>query len=107
MIFEFDSMDTYHQAVAVDPGLIGTPPVDAAYTLGISRQGVHIAIKRGFLDAVKVEVKRGRPIFMVTKESIKRYSETPARGRPPKILPEGESAYRWKNYKAYSIARCA
>lgn len=101
MIFEFDSQEAYHHATAKNPGLIGTPPVNAAKKLGISRQGVHEAIKRQALDAVKVEEDCGRAVLYVTRESMERYSQTPARGRPPKAIPK-EGMARWKNYKAYS-----
>jgi hypothetical protein len=60
--------------------LLGWSPGGAAAELGISRQSVHKAIRRGDLDAVRVTDDRGRlSMFMIPDESLqafkaKRYS---------------------------------
>lgn len=54
MIYEFPSHASYHAAVMSNPSLVGVSPGAVAAKLGISRQGVHNAIKRGSLDVVLV-----------------------------------------------------
>lgn len=89
MIYEFPSHAAYHAALRSDPSLLGLSPGGAAARLGISRQGVHLAIKRGTLDVVLVhegpdEIDVGcqpKPYVChyVTSSSIKRYLESPRR----------------------------
>lgn len=54
MIYEYPSHAAYHAAVIANPSLVGVSPGAVAAKLGISRQGVHNAIKRGTLDVVLV-----------------------------------------------------
>lgn len=54
MIYEFPSHASYHAAVHSNPALVGVSPGAVSAKLGISRQGVHNAIKRGSLDLVLV-----------------------------------------------------
>ena len=55
--------------------LLGLSPGGAASTLGISRQGVHEAIRRGKLDAFAVYHGVRLRFFIVRADSIQRYHE--------------------------------
>lgn len=60
--------------------LLGWSPGSAAAQLGISRQAVHEAIRRGTLDAVMVVREDGKTqAFMIPDASIKAYAERRAR----------------------------
>lgn len=83
MIYEFDSREALHKAWEQNPGLCGPSPGGASGALGISRQGVYAAVKRGSLDMVRLKVpgetRRG-PCLYITRASIERYRKN--QGRP-------------------------
>lgn len=74
MIYEFDSFDAYHAACEVDPSLRGISPGGAASALGISRQGIYNAVKRGSLDMVRVTERGTGPYLIITDAGFRRYS---------------------------------
>ena len=60
--------------------LLGWSPGGAAAELGISRQAVHYAIKRGDLDAVIVNGEDGKlRCFMIPDASLKAFAAIRAR----------------------------
>lgn len=74
MIYEFHSHQEMMDAWNKDPGLCGPSPGGAAGALGITRQGVHSAVKRGSLDMVRLyEPGRSGPHLYITQASIERY----------------------------------
>ena len=74
MIYEFESFDAYHEACQHDPSLKGVSPGGAAGTLGITRQGIYNAVKRGSLDMVRVTERGTGPFLIITDGGIRRYS---------------------------------
>ena len=74
MIYEFDSFDAYHAACEADPSLRGISPGGAAGVLGITRQGIYNAVKRGSLDMVRVTERGTGPYLLITDGGIRRYS---------------------------------
>lgn len=83
MIYEFTFREDLHKAWSADPGLCGPSPGGASGALGISRQAVYAAVKRGSLDMVRLvvpdETRRG-PCLYITRASIERYRKN--QGRP-------------------------
>lgn len=73
MIYEFDSIASYHTACEADPGLRGVSPGGASGLLGMSRQGVYNAVKRGTLDEVRVTERGTGPYLFIPDKSIKNY----------------------------------
>lgn len=83
MIYEFDSFDAYHAACEADPSLRGISPGGAAGALGITRQGIYSAVKRGALDKVRITERGSGPYFIITEASLKQYlSESLGRKGP-------------------------
>lgn len=83
MIYEFDSREALHEAWFRTPGLCGPSPGGAAGLLGITRQGVYSAVKRGSLDMVRLTVNydgKPRVNLYITQASIERYRKN--QGRP-------------------------
>lgn len=80
MIYEFESREAMHEAWRRDPGLCGPSPGGASGALGISRQGVYAAVKRGSLDMVRLKASGRRPFLYITQASIERYRKN--QGRP-------------------------
>lgn len=74
MIYEFDSFDAYHEACQRDPSLKGVSPGGAASALGITRQGIYNAVKRGSLDMVRVTERGTGPYLIITDAGIHRYT---------------------------------
>lgn len=74
MIYEFDSIDAYAEACEDNPDLRGVSPGGARSALGITRQGVFSAVKRGSLDMVRISVKGGSPCLIIPESSIVEYS---------------------------------
>lgn len=56
--------------------LLGWSPGGAAAEIGISRQAIHEAIRRGTLDAVAVYEGKRLRMFMIPDESLRHYAET-------------------------------
>jgi hypothetical protein len=83
MIYEFDSFDAYHEACQHDSSLRGVSPGGAAGALGITRQGIYNAVKRGSLDMVRVTERGTGPYLIITDGGIRRYiSESLGRKGP-------------------------
>jgi len=80
MIYYFDSFDAYHHACEADPSLRGYSPGGARSILGITRQGVYSAVKRGSLDMVRITENGTGPYLIITNASIERYQ--PRQGKP-------------------------
>lgn len=81
MIYEFQSLRAAIDAWDEDPGLKGPSPGGAARELGITRQGIYSAVKRGSLDIIRVsESYRQRPYLFITSASIERYKQN--QGKP-------------------------
>lgn len=84
MVYEFDSREALHEAWLRDKGLCGPSPGGAAGSLGITRQGVYSAVKRGSLDMCRLTVVYGdgkpRVNLYITQDSIERYRRN--QGRP-------------------------
>ena len=80
MIYEFDSFDAYHAACEADPSLRGISPGGARSVLGITRQGVYSAVKRGSLDMVRITEQGTGPYLVIPHAAIDRYK--PLQGRP-------------------------
>lgn len=74
MIYEFDSFDAYHVACERDSSLKGVSPGGAACALGITRQGIYNAVKRGSLDMVRVTERGTGPYLIIPDGAIQRYS---------------------------------
>ena len=74
MIYEFDSFDAYHAACERDSSLKGISPGGAAGVLGITRQGIYNAVKRGSLDMVRVTERGTGPYLIITDGGLSRYS---------------------------------
>jgi len=55
--------------------LIGWSPGGAAAEIGITRQGIHHAIRRGDLDAVAVYDGTKLVMFMIPDDSLRAYQE--------------------------------
>lgn len=72
---------------AKDPALqdlsLGPSPGGAAAELGISRQAVHYAIKRGHLEALAVYRGRKLSHYTISQSSIRRYKLLMAHRRRP------------------------
>jgi hypothetical protein len=73
MIYEFDSLEAYHFACEADSSLRGISPGGAAAALGITRQGVYSAIKRGTLDMVRITERGTGPYLIIPDGSIEQY----------------------------------
>lgn len=83
MIYEFDSRKALHEAWESNPGLCGPSPGGAAGALGISRQAVHAAVKRGSLDMVRLKEPGGKgPYLYITQASIERHRKKGGRPGP-------------------------
>lgn len=82
MIYEFESYDEYRQAFERDSSLLGPSPGGAASQLGITRQGVDGAVRRGSLDMVRI-VEGGSLSLFITTASIERYRTCQRPGRAP------------------------
>lgn len=74
MIIEIGSDEGLWKLWDDDPGMRGPSPGGAAGKLGITRQGVYSAVKRGSLDMIRVaEPGRASPSIFITNASIERY----------------------------------
>lgn len=78
MIYEFNSREAMHDAWVRDRGLCGPSPGGAAASLGLGRQAVYNAVKRGSLDMVRLTVPgtdggKPRVNLYITQSSIERY----------------------------------
>ena len=81
MIYELHSNDALLKLWSENPRMCGPSPGGAAAMLGITRQGVYSAIKRGSLDLVRVKEPGWRsPQLYVPDESIDRYRQN--QGKP-------------------------
>ena len=54
MIYEFDSFEAYQEACERDPSLNGSSPGGSRVALGLTRQGIYNAVRRGALDLVRL-----------------------------------------------------
>lgn len=54
MVYEFGSIEEYYKAYTADNSLTGLSPGGAGGRLGLTRQGVYNAIKRGSLDLIRI-----------------------------------------------------
>lgn len=79
MITEYDTLAAYFADCEADPSLRGPSPGGAAASLGITRQGVYSAVKRGSLDLIRV-LENGHLSLYITNGSIARY--IPFQGKP-------------------------
>lgn len=88
-------MEELYKAVTANPGLKGCSPGHVASVLGITRQAIYNAVKRGELDEVRVsDSTRSAPFIIITDESVERYKSRPVkRGRPPKMLQKIKHEY--------------
>lgn len=85
-VFVFNSLDEWVSAREANPGLNGLSPGGAAAYLGVHRQSIHTAVKRGKLDAVRVVEDGELKCIYITNDSIKRYLDNPsAEGRKPSL----------------------
>ena len=57
----------------------GMSPGGAAAQLGITRQAVHLAINRGYLDAWRVSGSGAVQMICITNGAMKRYKRSPVR----------------------------
>lgn len=74
MIYEIGSDEELWKIWDKDKGMRGPSPGGAAGELGITRQGVYSAVKRGSLDMLRVSEKGGgSPSLFITNKSIERY----------------------------------
>lgn len=77
MIYEFDSREALHEAWLRDKGLCGPSPGGAAASLGLGRQAIYNAVKRGTLDMVRLSVPgengKLRVNLYIPQSSIERY----------------------------------
>lgn len=73
MILEFDSIEAYNAACVNDPSLRGISPGGAASALGITRQGIYSAIKRGTLDMVRITERGTGPYLIIPDGGMNRY----------------------------------
>jgi len=85
MIYEFDSFDAYHAACESDPSLRGISPGGAAGDLGITRQGIYNAVKRGSLDMVRVTERGTGPYLIITDGGIQRYRAVSLGRKGPRL----------------------
>lgn len=87
MIYEFESPEKWNEAKQLDPDLEGYgSPGPVAAELGITRQAVYNAVKRGKLDMVRIKPPRFNDvgIIFITTASVERYIQTAGtRGRRP------------------------
>jgi hypothetical protein len=64
-----------HISEAQRAKLLGWSPGGAAAEVGITRQGIHHAIRRGDLDAVMVYEGTKLRSFMIPEESLRAYQQ--------------------------------
>jgi len=79
MIYEFKTPEEWNAAKEGNPNLEGYgSPGPVASELGITRQAVYNAVKRGKLDMVRITPQRFNQvgIIFITKASVERYIQT-------------------------------
>ena len=101
MIYEFNSLQEFLKAAEENPCLMGSSPGGVRSSLGITRQAVFSAVKRGELDEVRItDPLIGQTIIFITSDSVQRFRNKPAvKGRPPKAIQLLKHEYdRWSGY---------
>lgn len=81
----------WHAAITANPPLPGKPipppngysPGGAGAKLGITRAAVHMAIRRGTLDAVKIPTLGGEHYWFIPQEALQDYIENHLRFELP------------------------